>query len=263
MRNKRLIFTLLYNDGNFMLSRNFRLQKVGDLNWIENQYNFKNIAFSIDEIIILNVNRHEKDIEKFCNTITKAIKNIFVPIAVGGGISSIDYAKSLFMSGADKIVLNSALTDNPELVLELISEYGSQSIIASIDYIVEDNLVKMFKNNGTAPINFDFGEYIEYIQNLGVGEVYLNSIQQDGTGQGFNIEAIQKYLKLFKIPVIIAGGAGNFSHFVDAAKYDEIDAFATANLFNFIGNSLPNTRNEMIQRNIRLAKFSSIELLNQ
>ncbi len=103
-----------------MLSRNFRLQKVGDLNWIENQYNFKNISFSIDEIIILNVNRHEKDIEKFCNTITKAINNIFVPIAVGGGISSIDYAKSLFMSGADKIVLNSALTENPELVLELI-----------------------------------------------------------------------------------------------------------------------------------------------
>jgi len=263
MRKKRLIFTLLFNDGYFMLSRNFRLQKVGDLNWIENNYNFKNIAFSIDELIILNVNRNERNLIEFSNTITKLIANVFVPIAVGGGVTSMEYAKTLFMSGADKIVINSILTENPLLVKELISEFGSQSVIASIDYRIENDEVKTYRNNGFNLTNYNFTDYIAYIQELGVGEVYLNSIQKDGTGQGYDMEIIDPYLNLFKIPVILAGGAGNSKHLIEAAQNPTVDAVATANLFNFIGLALPNSRMEMQKSGIQLANFSTLEQISK
>jgi len=259
MHKKRLIFTLLYNQGYFMLSRNFRLQKVGNLNWIENNYNFKNIAFSIDELIILNVDRNERDLYDFSQSIRAIISNVFVPIAVGGGVVSLEYAKALFMSGADKIIINSILIENPELVKELIKEYGSQSIIASIDFNLENDKISLFRNNGITKIDYSFEDYITYIQELGVGEVYLNSIQKDGTGQGFDIEIIAPYLKFFKIPIILAGGAGNSSHLVEAATNQSIDAVATANLFNFIGQALPNSRIEMQKSGIELAQFERIE----
>ena len=111
MRKKRLIFTLLYDGEYFVLSRNFRLQKVGDLEWIEKYYNFKEIAFSIDELILLNVSRNRREIIEFCEIVKKIVKNIFVPISVGGGISNIDDVALLFFSGADKVVLNTSLKD--------------------------------------------------------------------------------------------------------------------------------------------------------
>lgn len=261
MHKKRLIFTLLYNDGYFMLSRNFRLQKVGDLNWIENNYNFKNIAFSIDELIILNVNRNERKLKEFSEIVTKLIANIFVPIAVGGGVTSLEYAKTLFMSGADKIIVNSALTDNPTLIKDLVSEFGSQSIIASIDFTIEGDEIKLYKNNGKSLIDYSLTDYIEYIQDLGVGEAYLNSIQRDGTGKGFMLDVIQPYLELFKIPVILAGGAGNSKHLIEAAHNANVDAVATANLFNFIGQALPISRSEMHEDGIKLANFLQLDLI--
>lgn len=259
MRKKRLIFTLLYNDGYFILSRNFRHQKVGNLDWIENNYNFENIAFSIDELIILNVNRNERNLNEFSKTITKLISNVFVPVAVGGGVTSMEYAKTLFMSGADKIIVNSILTENPILVKELIREFGSQSVIASIDYNIENDSIILYRNNGTNPINFELSDYIAYIQELGVGEVYLNSIQKDGTGQGYSMDTIEPFLSKFNVPVILAGGAGNSKHLIEAACNPNVDAVATANLFNFIGQALPNSRREMQEEGILLAHFIQVD----
>ena len=261
MCKKRLIFTLLYNNGYFMLSRNFRLQKVGDLDWIENNYNFKNIAFSIDELIILNVSRNDRNLIEFSKTITKLISNVFVPVAAGGGITSKKYAETLFKSGADKIIINSILNENPILVKDLIREYGSQAVIASVDYKLEEDGMKVYGNNGASLINYKLTDYIAYIQNLGVGEVYLNSIQKDGTGQGFSIDIIDPYLSHFKIPVILAGGAGNSMHLIEAAQHPAIDAVATANLFNFIGDALPVSRNDLREAGINLSKFQQINIL--
>jgi cyclase len=106
MLKKRIIFTLLYDSGNFMLSRNFRLQQVGNLTWLQRNYNFSHIAFFIDELIILDVSRGERNTDNFCETLKKLTSDCFVPIAAGGGVRSIDYARRLLRSGADKIVIN-------------------------------------------------------------------------------------------------------------------------------------------------------------
>ncbi len=163
------------------------------------------------------------------------------------------------MSGADKIVVNSILSENPELVKRLIQEFGSQAIIASVDFLIENTNIIIYIHNGTKRINYTFEEYLVYIQKLGIGELYLNSIRKDGTGQGYDLEVLEPYLDLIKVPVILAGGAGNSKHLIEVAKFDAIDAVATANLFNFIGNSLPASRIEMIKNGIHLAQFAPID----
>lgn len=260
MKKKRLIFTLLYDSGNFMLSRNFRLQKVGDFQWINTYYNFKKLSFSIDELIILNVTRGKKRQEEFLETIRKIINCVFVPVSIGGGIESMEAAKQLFMWGADKIVLNTCLSENPSLVVSLVKQFGSQSIIGSVDYKNENGVVRIYTHNGTVALDVDFKTYIAYLQESGVGELYLNSIDKDGTGQGYALDTLFPYLNHVNIPVILAGGAGNVVHLSESIVHEKIDAVATANLFNFIGDALPNARAMMIEKGIALANFSPASL---
>ena len=138
MLKKRIIFTLLYDSGNFMLSRNFRLQQVGNLTWLQPNYNFSHIAFFIDELIILDVSRGERNTDNFCETLKKLTSDCFVPIAAGGGVRSIDYARRLLRSGADKIVINTPLFEDQDLVRDLVKEFGQQCVVGSVD-IKRDN----------------------------------------------------------------------------------------------------------------------------
>jgi cyclase len=249
MLRKRLIFTLIYSDGFFMQSRNFRLQKVGDINWLEKNFKFKELAFSLDELIVLNASKDNNDILNFSSVLEKLAEDVFIPISAGGGIRSMSDAEVLFKNGADKIVLNTIIYRNKDLVSSLIAKYGSQSIVASIDYSGDD----IFVNNGTQKIDCTLQEYIKIIDELGVGEVYLNSIENDGTGFGYDLKTAKEVASNISIPLIIAGGAGNGKHLFSGLKVDNIDAVATANLFNFIGNGLPKAREMIILNNGNLA----------
>jgi imidazole glycerol-phosphate synthase subunit HisF len=264
MLRKRIIFTLIYSDGNFMQSRNFRLQKVGNLHWLEEHYKFHNIAFALDELIVLNASKKKKNMPEFASTISNLVNNVFIPIAAGGGISTIEDAELLFKSGADKIVLNSLLIENPEIVKELIENYGSQSIIACIDCKLKDKSYEVFIKDGSLKIGFNLKEYIIYLEELGVGEIYLNSIDKDGTGFGYDQQLIEVVNEIISLPLIIAGGAGNESHLAQGLKILNVSAVATANLFNFIGNGLPNARRLIISSNENIADWSNSNyLINQ
>ena len=238
-----------------MLSRNFRLQKVGDFNWLKKHYNFEKIAFSIDELIILDVSRNNRDIVKFSNVVKEVISNVFIPVSVGGGIRDLNDADLLLKSGADKIVLNSSLNNNNSLVKELVKKYGSQFIVGSVDYKTEDNNNVVFIKNGSEKVEMDFTKYLMYINSLNIGEVYLNSIDRDGTGQGFDLLNLKNILNKIKCPLIIAGGAGNENHLIEALKSPHVDAVATANLFNFIGDSLPKSRQKILLNDVKLANW--------
>lgn len=256
MLRKRIIFTLIYDNGFFNQSRNFRLQKVGDIRWLENNYNFRNIAFSLDELIVLNASRKNKNISEFAKSLSRLVDNVFIPIAAGGGIKSLENAKLLFDNGADKIVVNTVNYTDKNLVKELIVKYGSQSIVASIDYKKIDEKLKVFIKDGTEEIDMELFEYIEYIQNLGVGEIYLNSVERDGTGFGYDFETIKRIAQTVSVPLIIAGGAGNEKHLEEGLRLEHVDAVATANLFNFIGDGLPNARKKLLEKNINLARWA-------
>ena len=258
MLRKRIIFSLIYSDGFFNQSRNFRLQKVGNEKWLEHNYQFSKIAHSLDELILIDATKASKNILKFSDTISKIVENVFIPICAGGGIRSIADAELLFNSGADKISLNSCLFEKPDLVLELVKIYGSQSIVASIDYKCKGDSFLVFINDGSTEIKMDLYSYIEYVQTLGIGEIYLNSIDQDGTGFGYDFDTINKVINSINVPLIIAGGAGNESHLLEGLKLEKVNAVATANLFNFIGNGLLIARNNIIKNGINIANWKII-----
>ena len=255
MLKKRVIFTLLYDDGFFMLSRNFRLQKVGDLKWLKKNYNFSKLSFSIDELVVLDVTRVKRNQDKFLDHVRALSEECFIPIAAGGGIQDIVYAHQLISNGADKIVINSLISQNIKTVQHIASELGSQCIIASVDVKKIKNDFIVFTENGTKRQTFSLDDYFYKLMNVPVGEVYLNSVDRDGTAQGYMQELIEQIPGNYKLPIIISGGAGKYQHFMEGIKNERVDAVSTAHLFNFVGSSLKEARFELLNEGLALAKW--------
>lgn len=257
MLKKRLIFTLLFSDGYFMLSRNFQLQKVGDIIWLEKNYKFFETSKYIDEIIIINVDKKKRNLLEFGEVVKRVVSKSFIPVTAGGGIKYKEDAAVLFKSGADKILINTLYNSSANDVSSIIKEFGTQAVVCGIDYKKRNNLTSVFTNNGQDFLGIELEDYIEKVLNIGVGEIYLNSMEKDGTGQGFDIETIKRISYKVPVPVIAAGGAGKPEHFVEVLSYS-INAAATANLFNFIGDGLKNTRSFLIETGIKLPQWDNL-----
>ena len=256
---KRVIFTLLFCKGYFYLSRNFRLQKIGDLEWLKCNYNFNNVSFYIDELIILNVSRDSGNILEFCNLIKDISREIFVPLSVGGGIKSLDDVRNLFSSGADKVVINSNLFENNNMAKEICSIYGKQCLVASLDIKKENGRYDIYSKCGSQ----NQGDLNDFLNNQNIikyiGEFYINSINNDGTGNGLDMELAELFNNKINTPFIIAGGIGKSDHILNALSKDYINAVSTAHLLNFIGNSLEGCRNDANLKEINLAKWIHIK----
>lgn len=259
MLKKRIIFTLLYDSGSFMLSRNFRLQRVGNLDWLQRNYNFAHIAFFIDELIVLDVTRGKRDIDAFCETLKVLTSGCFVPIAAGGGVRSIEDARKLLRSGADKIVVNSPLFDNSNLASDLTKEFGQQCVVGSVDVKHTINGEhRIFTELGQRLIDIYPQEVMGWITEQVVGELYLNSIDRDGTGQGYDFSLLDLLPNDCPVPVILAGGVGNGNHLLEGFRDSRVDAVATAHLFNFIGNGLQLARESLLEQGAKLAIWPSL-----
>lgn len=268
MLKKRVIFTLLFDSGSFMLSRNFRLQSVGDLQWLQKNYNFSHVAFSIDELILLDVSRGKRDIHLFCEHLKSITEGCFIPIAAGGGIRTVEDAKLLLRSGADKVVVNTPICENPELLSQLASEFGQQCIVGSIDANLpnHESDYKVMTSNGSKLVDVSLKTLLEKISHYPIGELYLNSINRDGTGQGYDLGLLDQIPNDFPMPVILAGGAGKYQHLAQGLSDPRVDAVATAHLFNFVGDGLERSRQSLIEEGFSLAKWErslSKEILNQ
>ena len=236
MLKKRLIFSLLFDNGNFFLSRNFKLQKIGNFEWLKKNYNFTLIAKSVDEINILDVSRDKQDIKNFCNTIRKFTKNCFIPLSVGGKVDSIDKAKYYLDSGEDKLIINSELF-NLKLIQNLSKNFGEQCLFGSLDYKYVNDEIFCFKKNGSKKLNMNLSKIFKLMESLPIGEVILNSIDRDGTGFGFDFKILNYFPKEFKKPLIFSGGAGNYMHLADLLNNTSISAAACASLFHFGDNN--------------------------
>lgn len=264
MLKKRVIFTLLHDDGNFYLSRNFRLQKVGNVHWLKRNYNFSQIAFSIDELVILDVSRQPRDFDKFCAVIQSIAQDIFVPLAAGGGIRSIDHARLILKSGADKVVLNTLLFDHGHIVEQIARQFGRQAIVGSVDckYAGEQRRLEVFVENGARRLDLSFDDALVRLQALPIGELYVNSIDRDGTGFGYDTHLLERLPVNLEIPLILAGGAGKSAHLAEGLDRSAVDAVATAHLFNFVGDGLKNARAELLKEGYELAVWD-LDMLDQ
>jgi len=252
---KRVIFTFLYFNGKFILSRNFFRQNIGDEKWLFENYNLEKIAFGLDEIMFLNISSHDNFDHDFCNLIEKVTKNCFIPITVGGKIKTEACAENYFKFGADKLLINNLNHVNPITTQSIIKTYGSQAVMAGVDYKLEDNIHCLYSNNGQTKHNINISHYIKLLLELGIGEILLQSIDNDGTGVGLDFSILELIPEKLPLPIVLMGGIGKKEHFISGLQEDRVDAVATANILNFIGSSILNVRKAIINEGILIPKF--------
>jgi cyclase len=158
----------------------------------------------------------------------------FVPLTVGGGISSLEHITKLLRAGADKVSINSAAYDNPQIVQEASARFGAQCIVASLDVRkMSDGSHQCWSHSGTVIRNIDPLEWAKKMEESGAGEILITSVERDGTMNGYDIELIKKVSSSVNIPVIASGGAGNYENMKDALKYGGCSAVAAASIFHF------------------------------
>ena len=175
-------------------------------------------TWSIDEIILLNISPNRMNDKSFKKIINKFAKNCFVPLAAGGGISNVSDAMSIIDSGADKVVLNSAIFKNNNIISEISKYLGSQCCVVSLDFKkIKDNYYA-FSDLGKVNTSYECVELVKKVEKEGAGEIMINSIEKDGSLEGYDLELCSKISNAVKIPVLISGGAGNWEHFAQGFK---------------------------------------------
>lgn len=255
MLKKRLIFTLLYCEGGYMLSRNFRLQAVGDLAWLRENYDFDAIAQSIDELVVLDVSRGKRDTAAFAEHLKELSAAYFLPIAAGGGLRNLDDGYRLLAANADKLVVNSPIVDDPDLVSDLARTFGSQCVVASIDCRKTEAGYRVLIHNGETDSGLDPATAVARATELGAGELYLTAMDKDGTGFGYDEELAVQVATATSLPIILSGGVGRYQHFCDGLAIDGITGASTANIYNFIVGGLSRARSHIASRDIPLAAW--------
>jgi cyclase len=255
MLKKRLIFTLLAQKGIFQLSRNFSLQAVGTLDWLRKHYEFTAISRSVDELVLLNVTRGDKQMQVFCDSIAQLSASNFMPIAAGGGIQSLDDAYKVLDAGADKLVINSALFSSPRLVEDLAKTFGSQCVVASLDYRGSGTDAEVYSQEGKTRVGMVLSEVIRRAESMGAGELYLTSVDRDGTGQGYDLGTLELASALCRLPIIASGGVGNFQHLLQGLQLKNVTGASTANIFNFMSDGLTQARKFIEASGLKLARW--------
>jgi cyclase len=188
----------------------------------------------VDELILVDIMAHESDDDPDFESIDEFGGDCFVPLTVGGGITRIDQVQRLLRAGADKICVNTAAYSNPELISEIAKRHGVQCVVASIDVRKrEGGGWECFSNAGQTGTGRDVVTWAKELENRGAGEILLTSIERDGTMQGYDLPLIAAVTQAVGIPVIAAGGAGNYQHMIDAVVQSGASAVAAASIFHF------------------------------
>lgn len=231
MLAKRLIACLDVRDGSVVKGINFKgLRNAGDPAELAARYN----AEGIDELTVLDVTATLEGRRALLDTIRKVSQHLFIPLAVGGGIRSMDDARAVIDAGADKVSLNSAALAQPTLITALARIYGSQAVIVAIDAKRDDaNDFEVFGRSGTTKDRRQAVDWAKEAADRGAGEILLTSIDRDGTRSGFDCELTAAVSSAVPIPVIASGGAGTPEHFVDVFSSGQADAALAASIFHF------------------------------
>ena len=159
---------------------------------------------------------------------------------------------ALLKAGADKIIINTLISKDYQAIIKLSENFGQQCIIGSVDFKLINHNYEIYVNGGKQKIDLSLKNYLYNIMELPIGELYLNSIDRDGTGQGLMINAMEQIPQNFDIPIIFAGGIGNWKHIYEGLSFKKIDAVSTAHLFNFVNDGLFKARNEIINSGINI-----------
>jgi imidazole glycerol-phosphate synthase subunit HisF len=256
----RIIPVLFIKNGLIVRSQNFQKhQFIGNV--IEQAKRLND--YNVDELVYIDITRNNNydmgrdDLliksQKGIMSIIKEISKVcFMPLTFGGGIRSVEDAVNRIRAGADKIVINSLLFKDLDLVKKIISEIGSQAVVASLDYKIIKKKLIIFNNFGKNNTKMELINFLKKIENLGVGEFFIQNIDLDGLQKGFDIKNIKKIVNSVNLPVIACSGAGSIKHFLDAVKIKGLSAVAAGNYFNYTERSYPLTKKKLKNLNINV-----------
>jgi imidazole glycerol-phosphate synthase subunit HisF len=227
----RVIPTLLWKNVGLVKGVSFNsTRRIGSVLPAIKVYNNR----EVDELILMDISASEEMRDPDYESISEFSAECFVPLTVGGGISNLEQIKQLLRAGADKICINTAAFTQPELIQEASSHFGSQCIVVSIDARCNDEgLYECFSHSGTKRTGKEPGEWAQEMERLGAGEILITSIERDGSMDGYDLRLIQRIVDCVNIPVIAAGGAGNYQHFQEAIQVSGAAAVAAASMFHF------------------------------
>lgn len=221
-------------------------------------------AWNIDEIVILDINReknydflrpdanYDGTIKEFHELIKYVSKKSFIPITAGGGVRTVDDMRIYVQSGADKITINTAALEKPEIISEGAKLFGSQCMVVSIDAKrQEDGSHRVMKEYGRVDTGLEVVDWAKQVEKLGAGEIFLTSIDQDGTLAGYDLKLIKKVVEAVRIPVIASGGVGDWQHLVDGLDQGA-SAVSVGNKFHFTEHSTMHAKNFMRKNGIEV-----------
>ena len=231
MFTKRIIPCLDVNKGRVVKGVNFvDLKDAGDPVEIARAYD----AAGADELVFLDITASCEARDTVVHMVRAVAASVFIPFTVGGGIRTVEDFKRLLREGADKISVNSAAIDRPELIREAAEKFGSQCVVVAIDAKRRpDGGWNIYKHGGRLNTGIDAVWWAKEAERLGAGEILLTSMECDGTKAGYDVELTRAIAEAVSIPVIASGGAGTLEHFYEALTDAKADAALAASLFHY------------------------------
>jgi cyclase len=235
MLSKRIIACLDVRNGQVVKGVNFEgLRSAGDPGELARRYN----AEGIDELVILDITATIEARRALAETIRAVARELFIPLAVGGGIRSEADAEAAIDAGADKVSLNTAALSQPSLITTLAERYGSQAVLVAIDAKNAGPRFEVYSRSGQTAADRDAVEWAREAESRGAGEILLTSIDRDGTKSGFDCPLTAAVSAAVSIPVIASGGAGGLDHFVEVFTAGRADAALAASIFHYAETSV-------------------------
>ena len=203
-----------------------------------------------DELVFLDITATNEGRKTFKELVKDIAKHLNIPFTVGGGISHVEDVAPLLYAGADKVSVNSSAVKRPELIDELVAEFGSQCIVAALDARFVDGDWIIHTHGGSKPTEKELFSWAREVEQRGAGEILFTSMDHDGTKQGFANEALRKMASEVSIPIIASGGAGTMPHFKDVFEQGHADAALAASIFHFKEIGIPELKDYLRENNI-------------
>lgn len=231
MLTKRIIVCLDVLNGRVVKGVRFKqLRDAGDPAELAQWYNKQ----GADEVVFLDIGASPEGREAMYNVVERTAKQLFIPLTVGGGIRTLEHIERMLRSGADKVGINTAAVERPELIREAAERFGNQCIVIAIDgKRVGKQSWEVYTYGARKKTGLDAIEWAKRVESLGAGEILLTSIDADGTQAGYDLELTRAMVEAVNIPVIASGGAGNPQHIYEALTIAKADAALAAGIFHF------------------------------
>jgi len=255
VRVARVIPCLDVTDGRVVKGINFvGLRDAGDPVELAARYD----AEGADELIFLDITASSDGRETMVEMVSRVAEKVFIPFTVGGGIRSAEDARRILRAGADKVSVNTAAFERPQLIAEIAAEFGAQSVVCAIDARCRAHpcaTYEVYLNGGRTATGKDAVEWAEEAVALGAGEILLTSMDRDGTREGFDLALTTAIVDSVNVPVIASGGVGTLQHLIDGIVEGHADAVLAASIFHFGEYSIADAKRALIVAGVTVRPF--------